>query len=1101
MRNVESFKLGVVIEANGRQAKSELKSVDDATTKTTTSFQKLGVEMKKTGGLASGFSAGFKSAATGFTKQIEQFSKSSRLNAIGNIVGSTVGSGMQDGIMSVISNLGSTVGSLIGTAIAPGIGTAVGSTVGSAVDSALAKVSGTVGPLIQKGLDYNKRLELEMIHYTTFTGSLAEAKKHIDFLKKESMVSFDLPTWLASSQRLEEFNNDIKLTQLELKAVKDQTAVFRPDDLGYFNALIDTLGLITERGELTSRELNKIRRMGLDVPQMLSEETGWSTKKIEQMIKAGELDGQITARLIATNIERHKGGFADLIDSSTLAGREGSFKEGLNQRAQEALVSTAQKMSQIYKGANDLVSGPGGDKLVQFINSTAETLFGTIEKAVNIGASVTGGVVTGIQSGEALNSLKSAITGMGNAALDTLRELWQINSPSKVFADIGGDAVEGLADGYGGQGGFRSAGSKEYLRGAIAELLNGANSQVLGWAKSLGLNKGQAAVFENMQKLFAREPDFLPMLIQGAQARGMNPDHLLNVMAIESGFIKNNQNRFGYTGLIQLGDKERREAGMPQETWGVKGRSAAKSYLGQISAAQQLDYVFRWLDSRAKGQRLDTQAKLYATVGAGSYTGNDATVRWRRGSNEYKNNPLWDVNHDGRIQNWEFGPAAMSKLGAGANFSVNDGALPVRVVGGAPALTNQQRFFNNSLAELKSSMPSDFALNQMSERKLVGAAGDGLAATPVRLAQELPKAFDKLNTNLGQINLTFPDTEAFFKRLDSTGVQVVGVFGELGTGVPPVTDALNDLKKVGVKASAAEQQKVREEYKRKREQEGEEGSFNHRRFPTRDEKGIRIGPAKQAVAGLKAAYKEVKAMGHEAFDQFASGVGSLVENFVLLGTTGPDALRKLAAQAVASLAAQATVQAVYWTAQGIVDLFFNPARAAADFAGAALFASIAGLSIVGGRALAGNRFQDRNGQSQAEQNQQYGDENYSGNKFQRRATGGSAYRGRAYIVGDGGRPEVFEPTEDGYVHSSIAAYQRSQRGRSENGSGSSGSARSDAAMERIADALDRLESAPPEHWLLMAARRDPGAIGAANVAALRKNSDLVNQTGRALNLA
>lgn len=117
--------------------------------------------------------------------------------------------------------------------------------------------------------------------------------------------------------------------------------------------------------------------------------------------------------------------------------------------------------------------------------------------------------------------------------------------------------------------------------------------------------------------------------------------------------------------------------------------------------------------------------------------------------------------------------------------------------------------------------------------------------------------------------------------------------------------------------------------------------------------------AQAAVEGLKAAMSQLGEIGVGVFKSFAEGVGSMVENYVLLGETGPAALRKLAAQALASLAAQAAVQAIYWTAQGIVDLFFNPARAAADFAGAALFASIAGVSAIAGRALAGDLFKPK----------------------------------------------------------------------------------------------------------------------------------------------
>lgn len=116
-----------------------------------------------------------------------------------------------------------------------------------------------------------------------------------------------------------------------------------------------------------------------------------------------------------------------------------------------------------------------------------------------------------------------------------------------------------------------------------------------------------------------------------------------------------------------------------------------------------------------------------------------------------------------------------------------------------------------------------------------------------------------------------------------------------------------------------------------------------------------------ATEGMKAAFRDLKEVGLDAFSSLAQGIGNLVENYVLLGTTGPAALRKLLAATLAQIAAESAVKAIYWTAQGIVDLFFNPARAAADFTAAALFASIAGVATIAGRSVAGNLFKPNAG--------------------------------------------------------------------------------------------------------------------------------------------
>lgn len=96
-----------------------------------------------------------------------------------------------------------------------------------------------------------------------------------------------------------------------------------------------------------------------------------------------------------------------------------------------------------------------------------------------------------------------------------------------------------------------------------------------------------------------------------------------------------------------------------------------------------------------------------------------------------------------------------------------------------------------------------------------------------------------------------------------------------------------------------------------------------------------------------------------AIDSFAFGVGDLVHQWVLLGETGPAAMRKLTASVLAGLAAQAAVKSVFQLAEGFAALFFNPAEAAAHFTSAAIFASIAGIAAIAGRAIAGDLFQSK----------------------------------------------------------------------------------------------------------------------------------------------
>lgn len=95
------------------------------------------------------------------------------------------------------------------------------------------------------------------------------------------------------------------------------------------------------------------------------------------------------------------------------------------------------------------------------------------------------------------------------------------------------------------------------------------------------------------------------------------------------------------------------------------------------------------------------------------------------------------------------------------------------------------------------------------------------------------------------------------------------------------------------------------------------------------------------------------------FLQVADAIGQTVSNWVLLGQTGPAVMRKILATALASIAAEATVNAIKELALGFATLFFNPAESAAHFTAAALWGSIAGGAALAGRGVAGDLFKSK----------------------------------------------------------------------------------------------------------------------------------------------
>ncbi len=146
------------------------------------------------------------------------------------------------------------------------------------------------------------------------------------------------------------------------------------------------------------------------------------------------------------------------------------------------------------------------------------------------------------------------------------------------------------------------------------------------------------------------------------------------------------------------------------------------------------------------------------------------------------------------------------------------------------------------------------------------------------------------------------------------------------------------------------------------------------------------GPKLGAMLG------DVAGMLGNAFNSFAQGLGSVVQNWVLMGETGPAVMRKILASALASLAAEAAVRAIFELGAGFAALFFNPAEAAAHFTAAAIFGSISVGSALVGRAIAPDAFKNENARATRA----------SGAQGSRGFTGG-AYSGSDTMTVNGGR--------------------------------------------------------------------------------------------------
>lgn len=98
----------------------------------------------------------------------------------------------------------------------------------------------------------------------------------------------------------------------------------------------------------------------------------------------------------------------------------------------------------------------------------------------------------------------------------------------------------------------------------------------------------------------------------------------------------------------------------------------------------------------------------------------------------------------------------------------------------------------------------------------------------------------------------------------------------------------------------------------------------------------------------------------DSFQQVAQAIGQVVSNWVLLGETGPAVGRKILAQALANIAAEAAVNAIKELAVGFALLAVGDfAGAGSAFTSAAIWGSIGGVAAIAGRKVAGDLFKQK----------------------------------------------------------------------------------------------------------------------------------------------
>jgi len=134
-----------------------------------------------------------------------------------------------------------------------------------------------------------------------------------------------------------------------------------------------------------------------------------------------------------------------------------------------------------------------------------------------------------------------------------------------------------------------------------------------------------------------------------------------------------------------------------------------------------------------------------------------------------------------------------------------------------------------------------------------------------------------------------------------------------------------------------------------REQDAVDPSSNQSIFGTFDEDQSKIqafgSAASNALAAVSDSVGNMRSILSGAFSQISSGLGSMLQSFILTGSAGPAAFKKLAAGVIASIASQSLVKAIFETAEGFAALArFDPFSATQHFAAAKFYAVVGAIA-------------------------------------------------------------------------------------------------------------------------------------------------------------
>jgi tape measure domain-containing protein len=402
-------------------------------------------------------------------------------------IGTSIGKGLSRAISIGLGDVGKAVDSLLSITESGLRGIPV---VGSAIAATFHEVSGVLVEATSRGYAYNDTLKQQRIQLDLVTGSATETKRELSEISEIAFKTNVGRGFLVDAvQDLQLFNVDGQRALDLVRALSNQATATGGGE-GRVASLTDLMERILETGKLDTRTIRQLIKNKVPIYDILVDELKVSQQKAKQLISSGALSGDDLITILTHAFTGPKWTQAAEDMTQTVDGLTQRYNAGVNKLLGVATQPAYNTSIKALNEAVGAVRGPqagqiaaGAQAAIAPVTALMEQVGSALKSgdifggALAAGQSITAGLAKGVK--DTASTAIGAVTDLGTAGIGALKDVWQSHSPSQVAATIGGDFVEGLAFGKGGQGGLASEESKEKLRKALEELISDPRVQAL----------------------------------------------------------------------------------------------------------------------------------------------------------------------------------------------------------------------------------------------------------------------------------------------------------------------------------------------------------------------------------------------------------------------------------------------------------------------------------------------------------------------------------------------------------------------------------------------------------------------------------------------